>query len=159
MKLLIIVTVCLLLGSTLGLYRYQTLYQQQRQHTAAAQARLLEQQSIMNSLRERQQQLAALDARYTSELNNAQKTIDDLQRDVAAGTKRLRLRATCQPMPAASAPTGVDDAASPGLTDAAERDYFRLRSRTALALKQLAGLQEYVRQQCLNSNDKGDIHE
>ncbi|MCT4707331.1 lysis protein [Enterobacteriaceae bacterium H16N7] len=159
MKTLAVVAICLLLGTTLGLYRYQALYQMQKEQTTAAETRLLTQQKIITELRERQQQTAALDARYTSELNHAQKTIDDLQRDVAAGSKRLRLRATCQPVPATSAATGVDDAASPGLTDAAERDYFRLRSRAALALKQLAGLQDYVRQQCLNPNNKGDNHE
>ncbi len=44
---------------------------------------------------------------------------------------------------------GVDDATSPGLTDAAERDYFTLRERITIITKQLTGLQAYVREQCL----------
>ncbi|MDK1211269.1 lysis system i-spanin subunit Rz, partial [Cronobacter sakazakii] len=38
--------------------------------------------------------MAALDAKYTQELANAQSTINQLERDVAAGNKRLRLAAT-----------------------------------------------------------------
>ncbi|WP_312110846.1 MULTISPECIES: lysis system i-spanin subunit Rz, partial [Pantoea] len=40
--------------------------------------------------------------------------------------------------------------ASPGLTDSAERDYFTLRSRIELAGKQIAGLQQYITEQCQN---------
>lgn len=94
----------------------------------------------------RQHAVAALDAKYTKELASAQETIDQLQRDVASGKRRLQLNATCTKQSAIS--TGVDDAASPGLTDSAERDYFTLRSRIELAGKQIAGLQQYIREQC-----------
>lgn len=95
----------------------------------------------------RQRAVAALDAKYTKELASAQATIDQLQRDVAAGKRRLQLNAICTKQPTTS--TGVDDAASPGLTDSAERDYFTLRSRIELAGKQIAGLQQYIKEQCL----------
>ncbi|MDI6634351.1 lysis protein [Pantoea dispersa] len=95
----------------------------------------------------RQHAVAALDEKYTKELASAQATIDQLQRDVASGKRRLQLNATCTKQSAT--PTGVDDAASPGLTDSAERDYFTLRSRIELAGKQIAGLQQYIREQCL----------
>ncbi|EKM7177703.1 lysis protein [Cronobacter sakazakii] len=70
------------------------------------------------------------------------------QRDVAAGRKRLQLNATC---PANGAPgtTRVDDGASPRLTDASERDYWRLRNRIEIVTSQLTGLQTYVREQCI----------
>lgn len=66
----------------------------------------------------------------------------------AAGRKRLQISARCPANGAASA-TSVDDAASPRLTDAAERDYFTLRERIETVTKQLTGLQDYVRTQCL----------
>jgi prophage endopeptidase len=43
----------------------------------------------------------------------------------------------------------MDDATGPRLTDAAERDYFTLRERIETITKQLTGLQQYVREQCL----------
>ncbi|MCS2168053.1 lysis protein [Scandinavium sp. H17S15] len=97
----------------------------------------------------RQRSVAALDAKYTGELASAQATIDKLQRDVAAGDKRLRLNATCKPVSKSARSTGVDDATSPGLTDAAERDYFTLRDRIETSEKIISGLQDYIKHQCL----------
>ncbi|EPU4038762.1 lysis protein, partial [Escherichia coli] len=75
-------------------------------------------------------------------------TIDQLERDVAAGKRRLQLNATCPANGTASA-TGLDDATGPRLTDAAERDYFTLRERIETITSQLTGLQAYVREQCI----------
>jgi len=96
----------------------------------------------------RQRDVAALDAKYTGELADAKATIDQLERDVTAGKRRLQLNARCTANGATSA-TSLDDAASPRLTDAAERDYFTLRERIATVTKQLTGLQAYVRELCL----------
>ena len=102
----------------------------------------------IDDMQRRQRDVAALDAKYTKDLANAQKNIAQLERDVAAGRKRLQLNATC---PANGAPgtSGVDDGAAPRLTDAAERDYFTLRKRIETVTKQLTGLQGYVNTQCL----------
>jgi len=96
----------------------------------------------------RQRDVAALDAKYTGELADAQETIDQLEHDVAAGRKRLRLNATCTANGTASA-TSMDDGSGPRLTDAAERDYYTLRRRIETITSQLAGLQMYVREQCV----------
>ncbi len=99
-----------------------------------------------------QEAVAALDTRYTKELTHANAEIDRLRNDVAAGS-RLRVNAEC-PAPAAGMPAtagtaGVDGAAGPRLTGAAERDYFALRERIATADAMIAGLQGYVRDVCL----------
>ncbi|WP_312158381.1 lysis system i-spanin subunit Rz, partial [Pantoea piersonii] len=39
----------------------------------------------------------------------------------------------------------------------AERDYFTLRSRIELAAKQIAGLQQYIREQCLKRSSQGAL--
>lgn len=96
----------------------------------------------------RQRDVAALDAKYTGELADAKATIDQLERDVASGKRRLQLNAACKSNPTGT--SGMDDATSPRLTDSAERDYFTLRERIETITKQLTGLQEYVRTQCLN---------
>ncbi|ELY5886619.1 lysis protein [Cronobacter sakazakii] len=101
----------------------------------------------IDDMQRRQRDVAALDAKYTKDLADAQKNIAQLERDVAVGRKRLQLNATCT---ANGAPgtTRVDDGAGPRLTDAAERDYWRLRSRIETITKQLTGLQKYVLKQC-----------
>ncbi|EPR2301250.1 lysis system i-spanin subunit Rz, partial [Yersinia enterocolitica] len=47
-------------------------------------------------------------------------------------------------------PASVPDDASARLTNAAERDYLSLRERIGIATTQIAGLQSYIRTQCLN---------
>ncbi|MDK1256887.1 lysis protein [Cronobacter malonaticus] len=102
----------------------------------------------ITDMQTRQRDVAALDAKYTQELADAQSTINQLERDVATGKRRLQLNATCT---ANGAPgtTRVDDGTGPRLTDAAERDYFTLRERIETVTRQLSGLQAYVREQCL----------
>ena len=107
-----------------------------------------ERQQTIDDMQVRQRDVAALDAKYTKELADAQATIDQLHDDVATGKRRLQLNATCTKQ-SATGTTGMDDAASPGLTDSAERDYFTLRNRIELAGKQIAGLQQYINEQCL----------
>ena len=106
-------------------------------------------QATINDMQVRQRDVAALDAKYTKELADAQENINQLERDVAAGRRRLQISARC-PANGTASTTSVDDAASPRLTDAAERDYFTLRERIETVTKQLTGLQAYVREQCLN---------
>ncbi|EKY1907304.1 lysis protein [Cronobacter sakazakii] len=96
----------------------------------------------------RQRDVAALDARYTKELADAQSTINQLERDVATGKRRLQLNATCT----ANGATGtgsMGDASTARLTDSAQRDYFTLRERIETVTKQVNYLQDYIRQQCL----------
>ncbi|EGT4373123.1 lysis protein [Cronobacter malonaticus] len=102
----------------------------------------------MADMQRRQHDVAALDAKYTKDLADAQKNIAQLERDVAAGRKRLQLNATCTKNEAPGS-ASVDDGTGPRLTDAAQRDYFTLRKRIKTVTSQLNGLQEYVREQCL----------
>ena len=105
-------------------------------------------QETIDDMTVRQRDVATLDAKYTGELADAKKQLEDLQRCVSTGKCGLHINATCPKNGTASAP-GVDDATSPRLTDAAERDYFTLRERIDTITKQLTGLQAYVRNQCL----------
>ncbi|MGP2845516.1 lysis protein [Serratia nematodiphila] len=92
-----------------------------------------------------QKAVADIDLQRTQELEDAKSKIADLQRDVATGARKLRVSASCQP----AKPSGMDDAASPRLTDSAQRDYFTLRERIEIANKQISGLQDYINQVCL----------
>ena len=72
------------------------------------------------------QRVAALDAKYTKGLADAKAENDALRDDVAAGRRRLHIKAVCQSVREATTASGVDNAAS-RLADTAEQDYFTLR--------------------------------
>lgn len=114
--------------------------------------KVTEQLSLANAtitdMQTRQRDVAALDAKYTQELFDAQNTISDLRRDVDSGKRRLQLNAKC-PANGATVAGGVGDASSPRLTDSAERDYWSLRAGIATITGQVSYLQEYIRTQCL----------
>ncbi|EOH6066680.1 lysis protein [Klebsiella michiganensis] len=104
--------------------------------------------ATITDIQTRQRDVAALDAKYTGELADAKATIDQLERDVASGKRRLQLNAKC-PANGAAGTGGMGDASSPRLTDSAERDYFTLRERIVTITGQVSYLQEYIRTQCL----------
>ncbi|EKM0532650.1 lysis protein [Cronobacter turicensis] len=101
----------------------------------------------IKDMQRRQRDVAALDAKYTKELADAQENIAQLERDVAAGRKRLQLNATC-PANGAPSTSGVGDATTARLTDSAQRDYFTLRERIGTVTKQVGYLQDYIKTQC-----------
>ncbi|WP_370613505.1 lysis protein [Escherichia coli] len=115
--------------------------------------KVTEQLSLANAtitdMTTRQRDVAALDAKYTKELADAKKTINDLRRDVDSGAKRLRIAATCPGVPKATSSTGVDDAGAPELTPDARRNYFDHRDGIATADKMIRGMQDYIKEQCL----------
>ncbi|EPQ5995029.1 MULTISPECIES: lysis protein [Klebsiella pneumoniae complex] len=122
-----------------------TEYKKQRDEKAQA---LNLANATITDMQTRQRDVAALDAKYTRELADAQNTISDLRRDVDSGAKRLHVAATCNDVRKATSTASVDDAAVPRLTNTAQRDYFTLRERIEAVTKQLTGLQVYVREQC-----------
>ena len=105
--------------------------------------------ATIKDMQTRQRDVAVLDAKYTKELSDAKKTINDLRRDVDSGAKRLRIAATCHRVSKASSATGVDDAGTPELTPDARRNYFDHRDGIATADKMIRGMQDYIKEQCL----------
>ncbi|EON6526491.1 lysis protein [Salmonella enterica subsp. enterica serovar Salford] len=103
--------------------------------------------ATITDMMKRQRDVAALDARYTKELADANATIESLRADVSAGRKRLQVAATCAKSTAGS--SGMGDGESPRLTADAELNYYRLRSGIDRITAQVNYLQEYIRSQCL----------
>ncbi len=120
-------------------------YKEQRDKAASA---LTLANETIDDMTVRQRDVATLDAKYTGELADAKKQLENLQRCVSTGKCGLHINAKC-PANGTTSATGMDDATGPRLTDAAERDYFTLRERIETITKQLTGLQQYVREQCL----------
>ena len=114
-----------------------------------AEQRLSLANATIKDMQTRQRDVAALDAKYTGELEDAKATIAQLERDVASGKRRLQVNARCTANGQAS--TGsMGDATTPKLTGDAERDYWRLRDGIETITGQVKYLQDYIKSQCVN---------
>ncbi|WP_425041875.1 lysis protein [Pantoea agglomerans] len=148
-KVLTAFILLMLLATSVALalyYRGNAIDYKSQRDTASSNLRLAK--DTITNMQTRQRDVAALDEKYTKELADAKATIEQLHDDVASGKRRLQLNATCTKQSAPST-SSMDDAASARLTDAAQRDYFTLRERIEIAGRQIAGLQQYIREQCL----------
>ena len=68
--------------------------------------------AAITDMQMRQRDVAALDAKYTKELADAKAENDALRDDVAAGRRRLHIKAVCQSVREATT-SGVDNASLP----------------------------------------------
>lgn len=146
--IIIAVVVCIIvsLGWAVNHYRDNAItYKDQRDKAAK---NISTANATIKDMQVRQRDVAALDAKYTKELADAQAENDKLRADVVAGKRRLQIAATCSKDETAGA-SGLVDGSSPRLTADAELNYWRLRDGIDTVTKQLTGLQEYVRTQCL----------
>ena len=73
---------------------------------------------------------------------------DALRDDVAAGRRRLHIKAVCQSVRESPPPPAWIMQPPPRLADTAEWDYFTLRERLITMQKQLEGTQKYINEQC-----------
>ncbi|HHT8226898.1 TPA: lysis protein [Citrobacter braakii] len=147
--IIIAVVVCIIvsLGWAVNHYRDNaTEYKKQRDEKTQA---LNLANATITDMTTRQRDVAALDAKYTKDLADAKKQLDDLQRCVRDGKCGLRINAKC-PANGTAGTGGMGDASSPRLTNSAERDYFTLRERIVTVTKQVGYLQDYIKEQCLN---------
>ncbi|HCD1257868.1 TPA: lysis protein [Citrobacter amalonaticus] len=146
--IIIAVVVCIIVSLSWAVNHYRDnaiTYKEQREK---ATEKLALANATIKDMQVRQRDVAALDAKYTGELADAKMQLDDLQRCVRTGKCGLHVNARC-PTNGATSTGGVGDAASPRLTDSAERDYFTLRERIVTVTKQVGYLQDYISTQCL----------
>ncbi|WP_442671121.1 lysis protein [Escherichia coli] len=142
--LVICIIVCL--SWAVNHYRDNTIaYKEQRDKKVSELKQAI---ATIADMQQRQRDVAALDAKYSRELANAKAENETLRADVAAGRRRLHIKAVCQSVREATTASGVDNATSPRLADTAERDYFTLRERLITMQKQLEGTQKYINEQC-----------
>ncbi|EJF1950576.1 lysis protein [Salmonella enterica] len=141
------VVICLLvsMGWAVNHYRGNAITYKEQRDTVTHKLALAN--ATITDMMKRQRDVAALDARYTKELADANATIESLRADVSAGRKRLQVAATCAKSTTGS--SGMGDGESPRLTADAELNYYRLRSGIDRITAQVNYLQEYIRSQCL----------
>ena len=87
--------------------------------------------AAITDMKMRQRDVAALDAKYTKELADAKLKNDALRDDVAAGRRRLHIKAVCQSVREATTASG-GACSLPWLADTVGMDYFTLRERLTL---------------------------
>lgn len=104
----------------------------------------------ITDMTKRQRDVAALDAKYTKELADAQNRNTDLQRRLAAGS-RVRVEGRCSvPTQTETASTSrVGNAATVELSPGAGQNVFNIRAGIISDQEKLKYLQDYVRTQCL----------
>ena len=149
-----ILTACALLASFAGGYwladnGWQKKASKERADSATYIAKLSEQH------RKKEHELAKnaeeLDRKYTADLSASERRIDDLSADIAAGPKRVFIRAKCPSGRTETGTTGgVGNGGAAELGQAAREDYLRLKRGIAKQDAQIRYLQEYVKQQCLS---------
>ncbi|EBU7540559.1 lysis protein [Salmonella enterica subsp. salamae serovar Sofia] len=105
--------------------------------------------ATITDMTKRQRDVAALDARYTKELADAQTRNTDLQRRLAAGG-RVRVKGRCTvPASTTTASTSrMGNAATVELSPVAGQNVLDIRAGIISDQEKLKYLQEYIRTQC-----------
>lgn len=105
--------------------------------------------ATITDMQTRQRNVAALDAKYTKELADAQTENADLQRRLASGG-RVRVKGRCTvPASTTSASTGsVGNAATVELSDVAGQNILDIRAGIISDQAKLRYLQQYITEQC-----------
>ncbi|ENL4829927.1 lysis protein [Salmonella enterica subsp. enterica serovar Teko] len=104
--------------------------------------------ATITDMQTRQRDVAALDAKYTKELADAQTKNADLQRRLAAGGRvRVKGRCTVPASATTASPGSVGNAATVELSDVAGQNILDIRAGIISDQTKLRYLQEYIRTQ------------
>ncbi|ENL4830092.1 lysis protein [Salmonella enterica subsp. enterica serovar Teko] len=114
--------------------------------------------ATITDMQTRQRDVAALDAKYTKELADAQTDNADLQRRLASGGRvRVKGRCTVPASTTTARPGSVGNAASVELSNVAGQNVLDIRAGIISDQAKLRYLQDYVRTQCLNENNSNPV--
>ncbi|HEH1423067.1 TPA: lysis protein [Proteus mirabilis] len=109
---------------------------------------LEEQKSINTDYQARIMRLNQLDIQYTQELANAQNEISHLRDISERHPERVYIKAEC-PKVKTTPSTSLAYATTARPTDTAIRNYWLLRERIAESEQMIKGLQDYIKQECM----------
>ncbi len=111
--------------------------------------KLNEQIKITTDYEQRINSLHELDIKHTQELTNAKAEIDQLRIAAERNPERVYIRASC-PKGETDSSSGLDDGATARPTDSAIGNYWLLRERIAESKQMILGLQDYIKEECVN---------
>lgn len=139
-EFLVAVVVVLILSS-------QLTKQKARADTAESLAK--QRQKTINDMQTRQRDVAALDAKYTKELADAQAETTALQHKLDNGG-RVRVKGNCPSQPSTTSGTpSLGNDGTVELSSVAGRNVLSIRSGIQRDQSALRALQEYINTQCL----------
>ncbi|EQA5332766.1 lysis protein [Proteus mirabilis] len=124
--------------------RINTLTENNKELTTA----LEEQKDINIDYQARIERLNQLDTRHTQELVNAKNEISRLRDISERNPDRVYIKAEC-PKSTTTSTASMDDATTARPTDTAIRNYWLLRERIAESEQMIKGLQDYIKQECM----------
>jgi len=104
--------------------------------------------ATINDMQVRQRDVAALDAKYTKELADANAENDALRRRLDNGG-RVLVKGKCPAQDYTTSTGSVGDAGTVELSDLAGRNVLSIRSGIIRDQKALKYLQDYINKQCL----------
>ena len=129
---------------------YHTKYQDEKQRADTAEHNLTLAKQTITDMETRQRDAAALDAKYTQELANANAENDALRRKLDNGG-RVLVKGKC-PVPASTETaraSSMGNDASIELSDSSGRNVLGIRSGIISDQFKVKYLQDYIAQQCL----------
>ncbi|MDC9598763.1 lysis protein [Xenorhabdus anantnagensis] len=132
---------------------YYSEYQDKAEEYRRLKRQYDEQVAIITNQQERIQHLAELDTKHTQELAHAKTEIDTLRADVAAGRRKLRIKAVC-PVPKTVTATSLGDATPVELTRETGSTVLDIREGIINDRAKLSYLQDYVKTECRGNNGK-----
>lgn len=144
----VIICIIVCLSWAVNHYRDNAMTYKEQRDTATHKLKLAN--ATITDMTKRQRDVAALDAKYTKELADAQTRNTDLQRRLAAGG-RVRVEGRCSvPTQTETASTShMGNAATVELSPGAGQNVFNIRAGIISDQEKLKYLQDYVRTQCL----------
>ncbi|EAM5847048.1 lysis protein [Salmonella enterica] len=143
------VVICLLvsMGLAVNHYRDNAIAYKDQRDTATHNLKLAN--ATITDMQTRQRDVAALDAKYTKELADAQTENADLQRRLAAGGRvRVKGRCTVPASTTSASPGSVGNAATVELSRDSGQNVLDIRAGIISDQAKLRYLQEYVKTQC-----------
>ncbi|EAX0693956.1 lysis protein [Salmonella enterica] len=128
-------------------YRNNAITYKDQRDTATHNLKLVN--ATITDMTKRQRDVAALDAKYTKELADAQTENADLQRRLASGGRvRVKGRCTVPASTTTASPGSVGNAATVELSRDSGQNVLDIRAGIISDQAKLKYLQEYVRTQC-----------
>ncbi|MDE9479672.1 lysis protein [Xenorhabdus bovienii] len=129
------------------LWFFYSEYQQKAQDYSELDEKHQIQLIAINEQQKRIQHLAELETKHRQELDNAKSEIDTLRADVAAGRRKLRIKAIC-PVLETTSSGSVGDATTVELTGETGSTVLDIREDIINDLAKLRYLQDYVNTEC-----------